>query len=110
MSARDPGPYRRWLVIGVFGLTLLAACAPGPVTGAGGSAPAAAPAAPPATAAVPTTAQARPVTMRLDWLFQGPNAGFMVAKDKGYYEQAGLDVTIGAGQGSGSTAQLIANK
>jgi len=48
--------------------------------------------------------------MRLDWLFQGPNAGFMVAKDKGYYEQAGLDVTIGAGQGSGSTAQLIANK
>ena len=34
----------------------------------------------------------------------------MVAKDKGYYEQAGIDVTIGAGQGSGSTAQLIANK
>ena len=52
----------------------------------------------------------RPVSMRLDWLFQGPNVGFIVAKEKGYYEKAGLDVTIGAGKGSGSTAQLTANK
>ena len=52
----------------------------------------------------------RPVSMRLDWIFQGPNAGFMVAKDKGFYEQAGMDVTIGPGKGSGSTAQLIATK
>jgi NitT/TauT family transport system substrate-binding protein len=52
----------------------------------------------------------QPVTMRLDWLFQGPNAGFMVAKEKGYYSEAGLDVTIGPGKGSGSTAQLIATK
>jgi NitT/TauT family transport system substrate-binding protein len=50
------------------------------------------------------------VTMRLDWLFQGPNSGFIVAKDKGYYEQLGLDVTIGTGSGSGSTAQLIGSK
>ena len=26
----------------------------------------------------------RDVTLRLDWVFQGPNAGFMVAQDKGY--------------------------
>ena len=52
----------------------------------------------------------RPVSMRLDWLFQGPNVGFIVAKEKGYYEQAGLDVTVGPGKGSGSTAQLTANK
>jgi NitT/TauT family transport system substrate-binding protein len=52
----------------------------------------------------------RPVSMRLDWLFQGPNVGFIVAKEKGYYEQAGLDVAIGPGKGSGSTAQLTANK
>lgn len=52
----------------------------------------------------------RPVTMRLDWLFQGPNAGFMMAHEKGFYEAAGLDVDIGPGKGSGSTAQLVATK
>ena len=52
----------------------------------------------------------QPVTLRLDWLYQGPNAGFMAAKEKGYYSEAGLDVTIGPGKGSGSTAQLIATK
>ncbi len=52
----------------------------------------------------------RKTTMRLDWLFQGPNAGFVVAQDKGFYKEAGLDVEIGAGKGSGSTSQLIANK
>ena len=31
-------------------------------------------------------------------------------KEKGYYEQAGLDVAVGPGKGSGSTAQLTANK
>src|SRR6201987_4265415 len=52
----------------------------------------------------------RQVTMRLDWLYQGPNAGFLVAQDKGFYEQAGLNVEIGPGKGSGSTAQLVASK
>jgi NitT/TauT family transport system substrate-binding protein len=52
----------------------------------------------------------RQVTMRLDWLYQGPNAGFMIALDKGYYEQAGLNVEMGPGKGSGSTAQLVASK
>jgi NitT/TauT family transport system substrate-binding protein len=50
------------------------------------------------------------VTMRLDWIYQGPNAGFLIAQDKGYYEQAGLAVDIGPGKGSGSTAQLVASK
>lgn len=52
----------------------------------------------------------RPVSMRLDWLFQGPNAGFIIAQEKGFYREVGLDVTVGPGKGSGSTAQLIANK
>src|SRR6266852_5848112 len=52
----------------------------------------------------------RQVTMRLDWLYQGPNAGFLIAQDKGFYEQAGLNVEIGPGKGSGSTAQLVASK
>jgi NitT/TauT family transport system substrate-binding protein len=67
------------------------------------------PAASPAAKAEPKAGLKR-VTLRLDWVFQGPNAGFMIARDKGYYEQAGLDVTIGPGQGSGATAQAIANK
>src|SRR5262252_9969276 len=52
----------------------------------------------------------RQVTMRLDWLYQGPNAGFLIAQEKGFYEQAGLNVEIGPGKGSGSTAQLVASK
>jgi NitT/TauT family transport system substrate-binding protein len=52
----------------------------------------------------------KPVTMTLDWVFQGPNSGFVVAREKGYYREAGLDVTISAGKGSGSTAQLVASK
>jgi NitT/TauT family transport system substrate-binding protein len=50
------------------------------------------------------------VSMRLDWLYQGPNSGFMVAKDKGYYDAVGLNVDLGPGRGSGSTAQLVASK
>ena len=55
-------------------------------------------------------AKLRDVTLRLDWVFQGPNAGFMVAQDKGFYAEAGLNVDIGPGKGSGSTAQLVASK
>ncbi len=68
-----------------------------------------------ALAAVPLARPARAqskrqVSMRLDWLYQGPNAGFMFALEKGYYDQAGLNVEIGPGKGSGSTAQLVASK
>jgi NitT/TauT family transport system substrate-binding protein len=60
----------------------------------------------------PARAQAklRDVTFRLDWIYQGPHAGFLVAQDKGYYTQAGLNVDLGPGKGSGSTAQLVASK
>ena len=52
----------------------------------------------------------KPVTLTLDWLYQGASAGFLVAHEKGFYRDAGLDVTILAGKGSGTTAQLVANK
>jgi NitT/TauT family transport system substrate-binding protein len=55
-------------------------------------------------------ADLKKVTMRLDWIYQGPNSGFVVARDKGFYAAAGLDVDIGPGKGSGSTAQLVATK
>ncbi|MET0888187.1 MAG: ABC transporter substrate-binding protein [Mycetocola sp.] len=49
-----------------------------------------------------------PVTLTLNFLAGGPNSGFMVAKEKGYYADAGLEVTIQEGQGSNSTASLVA--
>jgi NitT/TauT family transport system substrate-binding protein len=58
----------------------------------------------------PAQAQKRDVSLRLDWIYQGPNSGFTVAKDKGFYDEAGLNVDIGPGKGSGSTTQLIASK
>ncbi len=27
--------------------------------------------------------------MRLDWLYQGPNAGFLIAQEKGFYKLIG---------------------
>ncbi len=50
------------------------------------------------------------VKFTLDWLYQGASVGFLVAHEKGFYRDAGLDVTILAGKGSGTTAQLVASK
>src|SRR5215469_17200065 len=66
-----------------------------------------------AAPAAPLVARAtalKPVTFTLDWLYQGASAGFLVAHEKGFYRDAGLDVTILAGKGSGTTAQLVASK
>jgi NitT/TauT family transport system substrate-binding protein len=52
----------------------------------------------------------RDLTMRLDWLYQGPNQGFVIAQSKGFYREVGLNVDVGPGKGSGSTAQLVASK
>ena len=40
------------------------------------------------------------VKFSLDWRFETPNSGFLVALDKGYYKAEGLDVTIDPGNGS----------
>jgi NitT/TauT family transport system substrate-binding protein len=64
--------------------------------------------------AVPFSARAagplKQVSMTLDWVFQGPNVGFMLAQDKGFYRETGLDVAFTPGKGSVSTAQLVASK
>ena len=36
----------------------------------------------------------------LDWRFETPNSGFMVALDKGFYKAEGLDVSMDPGNGS----------
>jgi NitT/TauT family transport system substrate-binding protein len=67
-----------------------------------------------ATLALPLRSRAaaplKPVSMTLDWIYEGPNLGFLVAHDQGFFRDAGLDVAITPGKGSANTAQLIANK
>ena len=50
-----------------------------------------------------------PVTFQLNWMAGGANAGFAAAVAEGYYKEVGLDVTLVQGNGSGNTAQLVAN-
>src|SRR5690606_19437444 len=40
------------------------------------------------------------VKFALDWRFEGPAAPYLVALDKGYYKDEGLNVTIDAGASS----------
>jgi NitT/TauT family transport system substrate-binding protein len=49
------------------------------------------------------------IPFQLNWMAGGANAGFAAALAEGYYKDAGLDVTIIQGNGSGNTAQLVAN-
>ncbi|MBL8589951.1 MAG: ABC transporter substrate-binding protein [Methylobacteriaceae bacterium] len=58
--------------------------------------------------ATPASAQTK-VTFQLNWTAGGPNAGFAAAVGEGYYKDAGLDVTVVQGNGSGNTAQLVAS-
>ena len=45
----------------------------------------------------PASAQRKDVKMMLDWVMQGTHAPFYVAQEKGYYKEAGLNVTVEAG-------------
>jgi NitT/TauT family transport system substrate-binding protein len=57
----------------------------------------------------PAGAQAmKPLTLTLNFLAGGPQAGFMYAKKLGLYREAGIDLTIDEGKGSATTAQLVA--
>jgi NitT/TauT family transport system substrate-binding protein len=62
-----------------------------------------------ALAAVNAVAANTPITFQLNWVAGGANAGFAAAVAEGFYRDAGLDVTLVQGNGSGNTAQLVAN-
>jgi NitT/TauT family transport system substrate-binding protein len=47
------------------------------------------------------------VTFGLDWAIYGRHAPFFVAKEKGYYDEAGLDVTIVRGFGSADAVSRV---
>jgi NitT/TauT family transport system substrate-binding protein len=49
------------------------------------------------------------VKFQLDWRFEGPAALFLLPAAKGYFKDAGLDVTIDAGNGSGGAVTRVAS-
>jgi NitT/TauT family transport system substrate-binding protein len=56
-----------------------------------------------------STAQAADkLTLQLKWVTQAQFAGYFVAKDKGYYDEVGLDVTIKPGGPDINPSQVIA--
>ncbi len=59
--------------------------------------------------AAPTLARAQAARLRLtlDWAFQAPNAFALVAREKGYFREANIDVQIDRGQGSGGVPPAL---
>jgi NitT/TauT family transport system substrate-binding protein len=48
------------------------------------------------------------VSVRLNWFAAGYSAPFYLGIEKGFYHEAGLNLTVQEGQGSGPTAQQVA--
>jgi NitT/TauT family transport system substrate-binding protein len=56
-----------------------------------------------------TTAQnAKPIAFALDFGLQGPQSIFLLANERGYFAQEGLNVTVDRGFGSSDTVQKVA--
>ena len=49
------------------------------------------------------------INFTLDWKFQGPTAAFIVAEEKGYFDEEGLDVSIDSGNGSAGAVTRVAS-
>ena len=57
-----------------------------------------------------TAAQAdTKIKLVLNWKYEGPQGMFFLAQDRGYFKQAGLDVTFDQGNGSGAAVPQVAN-
>lgn len=63
------------------------------------------------TTALPWAAHAQSTKIRmvLNWKYEGPQAWFFVAQDKGYFKAAGLDVEIDQGEGSAASIPKVAS-
>ena len=63
-----------------------------------------------ALAALPTTASAQTkIKMVLNWKYEGPQAWFFMAQDKGYFKAEGLDVEFDQGEGSAASVPKVAS-
>ena len=58
---------------------------------------------------VPQASAQTRIKMVLNWKYQGPQAWFFIAQDKGYFKAEGLDVEIDQGEGSASSIIKVAN-
>jgi NitT/TauT family transport system substrate-binding protein len=52
-------------------------------------------------------AWAEKITLKLNWVPGGDHCFYYVAKEKGFYKEKGLEVTIERGQGSGDTVKRV---
>jgi ABC-type nitrate/sulfonate/bicarbonate transport system substrate-binding protein len=61
-----------------------------------------------ATALTPLAAAAADVSLRLPWILNVQGAGYVMAQEKGFYEEAGLNVTIEPGGPNLNSTALVA--
>ncbi|WP_249977420.1 ABC transporter substrate-binding protein [Vreelandella olivaria] len=50
-----------------------------------------------------------PLRMVLNWSYQGPQAWFFLAQERGYFAEEGLDIRIDQGSGSGAAVGSVAS-
>jgi NitT/TauT family transport system substrate-binding protein len=62
------------------------------------------------SAATPGATAQDKVAFRMNWYWGGIHAPFALAKERGYFEKAGVNVEILEGKGSAVTVQLVGNK
>src|ERR1044071_6195389 len=48
------------------------------------------------------------VSLRLNWYMGGLHVPFYYGKEKGFYKEEGIDLTINEGRGSANTVQVVA--
>src|SRR5947209_10465624 len=48
------------------------------------------------------------VSLRLNWYFGGLHVPFYYGKDRGFYQEEGIELTINEGRGSANTVQVVA--
>lgn len=62
------------------------------------------------TLAAPAIGQGKTkIKMILNWRYQGPQSWFFLAQDKGYFDEAGIDLTMDQGNGSGAAVGQVAS-
>ena len=63
-----------------------------------------------ALSALPSTAAAQTkIKMVLNWKYEGPQAWFFMAQDKGYFKAEGLEVEFDQGEGSAASVPKVAS-
>jgi len=62
----------------------------------------------PLVVATPAAAETK-LKMVLNWKYQGPQGWFFLAEDRGYFEKAGIDITMDQGKGSGAPIPMVAS-